>query len=143
MRKGENAEHRNVFNPLPNDKILGWSNLKTSADVRDVPDRLTVWRVVKKFSTDRTVHNVNKGKSGRPEAVQNGATSMRSACLRDQFLRNQFELEKSPILVMWSYFSQYNLEMRNKQDVFVKLECPRNGHFLRNVTFIFDLDLCR
>ena len=20
---------------------------------------------------------------------------------------------------------------------------PRNGHFLRNVTFIFDLDLCR
>ena len=30
-----------------------------------------------------------------------------------------------------------------KQDVFVKHECPRNGHFLRNVTFIFDLDLCR
>ena len=31
----------------------------------------------------------------------------------------------------------------SKQDVFVKQECPRNGHFLRNVTFIFDLDLCR
>ena len=30
-----------------------------------------------------------------------------------------------------------------KQDVFVKHECPRNGHFLRNVTFMFDLDLCR
>ena len=31
----------------------------------------------------------------------------------------------------------------NKQDVFVKHECPRNGHFLRNVTLIFDLDFCR
>ena len=30
-----------------------------------------------------------------------------------------------------------------EQDVFVKHECPLNGHFLRNVTFIFDLDLCR
>ena len=30
-----------------------------------------------------------------------------------------------------------------KQDVFVKHECPRHGHSLRNVTFIFDLDLCR
>ena len=30
-----------------------------------------------------------------------------------------------------------------KQDVFVKHECPRNRHFLRNVTFIFDPDLCR
>ena len=30
-----------------------------------------------------------------------------------------------------------------EQDVFVKHEWPRNGHFLRNVTFIFDLDLCR
>ena len=25
-----------------------------------------------------------------------------------------------------------------EQDVFVKHECPRTGHFLRNVTFIFD-----
>ena len=31
----------------------------------------------------------------------------------------------------------------HKKNVFVKHECPRNGHFLRNVTFIFDLDLCR
>ena len=30
-----------------------------------------------------------------------------------------------------------------EQDVFVKHECTRNGHFLRNVTFIFDLDLGR
>ena len=30
-----------------------------------------------------------------------------------------------------------------KQDVFVKHECPRNGHFLSNITFIFDLELCR
>ena len=34
-------------------------------------------------------------------------------------------------------------KLNYKQDVFVKHECPRNGHFLRNVTFIFDLDLCR
>ena len=32
---------------------------------------------------------------------------------------------------------------RVQQDEFVKHECPLNGHFLRNVTFIFDLDLCR
>ena len=32
---------------------------------------------------------------------------------------------------------------KDKQDVFVKQECPRNGHSLRDVTFIFDLDLCR
>ena len=32
---------------------------------------------------------------------------------------------------------------QKRQDVFVKHECPRNGHFLRNVTIIFDLDLCR
>ena len=32
---------------------------------------------------------------------------------------------------------------KDKQDVFVKHECPRNGQFLRNVTFIFHLDLCR
>ena len=28
-----------------------------------------------------------------------------------------------------------------KQDVLVEHYCPRNGHFLRNVTLIFDLDL--
>ena len=32
---------------------------------------------------------------------------------------------------------------KQKQDVFIKQECPRNSHFLRNVTFKFDLDLCR
>ena len=32
---------------------------------------------------------------------------------------------------------------KNKQDVFVKHECSWRGHFLRNVIFIFDLDLCR
>ena len=42
-------------------------------------------------------------------------------------------------------FSQINIKTKSqnlyhaKQDVFVKHEC----HFLRNVTFIFDLDLCR
>ena len=30
---------------------------------------------------------------------------------------------------------------KKKQDVFVKHQCPQNGHFLRNVTLIFDLDL--
>ena len=33
-------------------------------NVRDAPDRLTVWKIVKKFRTERTVHNVNKGRSG-------------------------------------------------------------------------------
>ena len=32
---------------------------------------------------------------------------------------------------------------KSEQDMFVKHECARNGHFLRDVTFIFDLDLCR
>ena len=32
--------------------------------VRKAPDRETIWRIVKKFQTERTVHNVNKGRSG-------------------------------------------------------------------------------
>ena len=32
--------------------------------VRKAPDRKTIWRIVKKFQTERTVHNVNKGRSG-------------------------------------------------------------------------------
>ena len=41
----------------------------------------------------------------------------------------------------WSYIC--DKKKKKKQDVFVKHECPRNGHFLRNVTSIFDLDPCR
>ena len=33
--------------------------------------------------------------------------------------------------------------MESTQDAFVKHECPRKDHLLRNATFIFDLDLCR
>ena len=32
-------------------------------NLRGGPDRLTVWRIVKKFRTERTVHYVNKGRS--------------------------------------------------------------------------------
>ena len=32
---------------------------------------------------------------------------------------------------------------KKEQDLFVKHECPQSGHFLRNVAFIIDLDLCR
>ena len=32
--------------------------------VRKALDRKTIWRIVKKFQTERTVHNVNKGRSG-------------------------------------------------------------------------------
>ena len=33
--------------------------------VRKAPDRKTTWRIVKKFQTERTVHKVNKERSGR------------------------------------------------------------------------------
>ena len=32
--------------------------------VRKAPDRKTIWRIAK-FQTERTVHNVNKGRSGQ------------------------------------------------------------------------------
>ena len=35
-------------------------------NVRGAPDRKTVWRTVRKFRTERTVHNVNKDRSGCP-----------------------------------------------------------------------------
>ena len=38
--------------------------------VKDAPDRKTVWRIVKKFRTERTVHNVNKGRSGRKKSAR-------------------------------------------------------------------------
>ena len=37
----------------------------------------------------------------------------------------------------------YRCSGMKKQDVFVKHQCPRNTHLLRNTTLIFDLDLCR
>ena len=38
--------------------------------VRKAPDRKTIWRIVKKFQTERTVHNVNKGRSGRTRGAR-------------------------------------------------------------------------
>ena len=43
----------------------------------------------------------------------------------------------------WSSAFYGTRAVHTKQDMFVKHECPQNSHFLRNVTFIFDLDLCR
>ena len=40
-------------------------------DVRDASVRSTVWRTVKKFRTEMTVNNVNKGRSDQPKSVQN------------------------------------------------------------------------
>ena len=31
---------------------------------------------------------------------------------------------------------------KTKKHVFVKYECPRNTHLMRNTTLILDLDLC-
>ena len=47
------------------------------------------------------------------------------------------------IMLCKGYGTKANRKIKWKlqQDVFVKQECHRNGHFLRNVTFIFDLDL--
>ena len=39
-------------------------------DVRDAPGRKTVWKIVNKFRTGRTVHNLNKGRSGRHKAAR-------------------------------------------------------------------------
>ena len=36
---------------------------------------------------------------------------------------------------------QRKKQKKKNQDVFVKHECPPNVHFLKIVTFIFDLDL--
>ena len=45
-------------------------------------------------------------------------------------------------LLFYLYHVWYEMKTLNlKQDVFVKHECPQNGHFLRNVIYIFDL--CR
>ena len=38
--------------------------------VRKSPDRKTIWRTVKKFQTERTVHNVNKGRSGKTRGAR-------------------------------------------------------------------------
>ena len=40
-------------------------------NVRDAVDRSTVWKTVKKFRTETVVHDVNKGRSGRPKSVRN------------------------------------------------------------------------
>ena len=46
--------------------------------------------------------------------------------------------------ILWINLVEVHKEITHtKQDVFVTHECPRNSHFLRNVTFIFELDLCR
>ena len=42
-----------------------------------------------------------------------------------------------------TFFCTGEMKQKKKQDVFVKHKCHRNGHFLTNVNFIFDLDLCR
>ena len=38
--------------------------------VKTAPDRKTIWRTVKKFENERTVHNVNKGRSGRTRSAR-------------------------------------------------------------------------
>ena len=60
--------------------------------VREAPGRKTVWSIVKKFRTDRNLHNLNKGRSGRHrgartpeniEAVRLSATrSPKKSCRR-------------------------------------------------------------
>ena len=60
--------------------------------VREAPGRKTVWRIVQKFRTDRNLHNLNKGRSGRHrgartpeniEAVRLSATrSPKKSCRR-------------------------------------------------------------
>ena len=60
--------------------------------VREAPGRKTVWRTVQKFRTDRNLHNLNKGRSGRHrgartpeniEAVRLSATrSPKKSCRR-------------------------------------------------------------
>ena len=32
--------------------------------VRKAPGRKTIWKIVKKFQTERTVYNISKGRSG-------------------------------------------------------------------------------
>lgn len=39
-------------------------------NVKNAPNRSTIWRILKKFKTERTLHNVNKGRSGRPKTVR-------------------------------------------------------------------------
>ena len=66
-------------------------------NVRDASDRLTVWRI------ERAVHNVNKGRSGRPKSVRN-QDNIDAVCLSmKQSLKKSTRTRKvaKPILVKW------------------------------------------
>ena len=71
-------------------------------NARDAPDRSTVWKIVKKFRTKRTVRNVNKGRSDLPKSVRNQDNidvvrlSVRQSPKQSTWSR---KIAKSPILV--------------------------------------------
>lgn len=49
--------------------------------VRKTPDRKTIWRILKKFQTDRTIYNVNKRDLDKPEEPELQKPLTLSACL--------------------------------------------------------------
>ena len=42
--------------------------------VRKTPDRKTIWRILKKFQTDRTIYNVNKERSRQTRGARTSET---------------------------------------------------------------------
>ena len=93
--------------------------------VRKAPDRKTIWRIVKKFQTERTVHNVNKGRSGRTreartqqniETVRLSAVqSPKKSCRRcSQELRLSL---MSTVRILKLYWKRFPYQVQMKQNL--------------------------
>ena len=59
--------------------------------VRKAPDRKTIWRIVKKFQIERTVHNVYKGTPGQTRGARTQQSIEAVICLLLRVQKSLFD----------------------------------------------------